>query len=317
MSRRYHKSRREPGLIEIAATSNWKVAAGMSLVCVVGALFVIPALFGSSRVLGALVPMLSAFAWLIACVFGAISLLRFMKEQSSAPVPAANMAARRTVPPRVEPAIRQKPESNNALNSNEWGQSAAASATEAKPTKWSREVVDRIEWKRFEDLCCEFYKVLGIRAETTALGADGGVDVRLFQDDTDPQRCTAVVQCKTWNQLVGVKEIRELRGVMAHEKLDKAFFMAPNGFTDDARAFAAANGITLLDSRLFLAMVERLPEASAQHLLTFATAGEWAIPTCPSCGDKMVARDGKRGRFWGCVRYPKCRATMPMRASAF
>src|SRR5690606_1855340 len=114
------------------------------------------------------------------------------------------------------------------------------------------------------------------------------------------------------NQLVGVKEIRELRGVMAHEKLDKAFFMAPNGFTDDARAFAAANGITLLDSRLFLAMVERLPEASAQHLLTFATAGEWAIPTCPSCGDKMVARDGKRGRFWGCVRYPKCRATMPM-----
>ncbi len=147
MSRRYRKSRRDPGLIEIATTSDWKVSAAMSLVCVVGAAFVIPALFGSSRVLGALVPMLSAFAWLFACVFGAISLFRFMKEQAAGSVPSS----------------------------------------EEKPTKWSREVIDRIEWKRFEDLCCEFYRVLGIRAETTALGADGGVDVRLFQDDTDPQ----------------------------------------------------------------------------------------------------------------------------------
>lgn len=30
MSRRYRRSRREPGLIEIVATSDWKVAAGMS-----------------------------------------------------------------------------------------------------------------------------------------------------------------------------------------------------------------------------------------------------------------------------------------------
>ena len=51
----------------------------------------------------------------------------------------------------------------------------------------------------------------GLRAETTWLGADGGVDIRLFQADADPRRCTAVVQCKGLNQAVGVKPVRELR----------------------------------------------------------------------------------------------------------
>jgi len=145
--------------------------------------------------------------------------------------------------------------------------------------------------------------------------ADGGVDIRLFQDDTAPERCTAVVQCKAWNQAVGVKPMRELRGVMAHERVDKAFFMAPNGFTDEARAFAAENRITLLDGKLFLAMLERLPEPLRQQLLDFATEGDWTTPTCPSCGVKMAARDSKRGRFWGCTHFPRCRATLQMRSA--
>lgn len=134
--------------------------------------------------------------------------------------------------------------------------------------------------------------------------ADGGVDIRLFQDDTAPERCTAVVQCKAWSQAVGVKPVRELRGVMA-----------PNGFTDEARAFAAENRITLLDGKFFLAMLERLPEPLRQQLLDFATEGDWTTPTCPSCGVKIAARDSKRGRFWGCTHFPRCRARLQMRSA--
>lgn len=154
----------------------------------------------------------------------------------------------------------------------------------------------------------------GIRAETTRLGADGGIDIHLFQDDADPTRATSIVQCKAWSKQVGVKEVRELRGVMAHEKVEKAFFMAPNGYTDDARAFATENRITLLDGKLFLAMLQRLPEDASKRLLEFATAGDWTTPTCPSCGGKMVARDSKRGAFWGCAAYPRCHAKLGMRA---
>jgi hypothetical protein len=30
---------------------------------------------------------------------------------------------------------------------------------------------------------------------------------------------------------------------------------------------------------------------------------------CPSCGSLMRLIDGKFGKFWGCTKYPNCRAT--------
>ena len=315
MSRRYRKSRRDPGLIEIATTSDWKVSAAMAAVCFLAATVIIPALFGSSRVLGGLVLVFAPLALLMAVVFGGISLIRFLRQRpqdSPAPPRSPTNRPAQAATRATEVSLS---EVDKALLGKSFAVPTSAAAPEARPTAWSRELIDRIEWKRFEDLCCEFYRIKGIRAETTRLGADGGVDIRLFQDEADPQRCTAVVQCKAWNQAVGVKPVRELRGVMAHERVEKAFFMAPNGFTDEARAFATENRITLLDGKLFLAMLERLPEALRQQLLDFATTGDWTTPTCPSCGVKMAARDSKRGRFWGCVKFPKCRATLQMRAS--
>ena len=35
------------------------------------------------------------------------------------------------------------------------------------------------------------------------------------------------------------------------------------------------------------------------------------IPTCPKCGTHMAERSGKRGKFWGCSRFPKCEGTKP------
>jgi len=30
---------------------------------------------------------------------------------------------------------------------------------------------------------------------------------------------------------------------------------------------------------------------------------------CPECKSKMVVRNGRYGKFWGCTGYPKCRHT--------
>ena len=296
--KRYRKNQ---GLIEMAATSDWTYGAFLAGACVVGAVSFIPALFASSPMLQGLSGIFTLLAWFMAFLFGSISLVRFFRQSAStmhvatATTQGALRGAdpvRRETPPSVSRDVVERPES------------------------WSLDVIDRIEWKRFEDLCCEFYREKGIRAETTPLGADGGVDIRLFQDETDPTRATVVVQCKALSKQVGVATVRELRGVMAHEKVEKAFFMAPNGFTDDARAFATANRITLLDGKLFLAMLQRLPEESSKRLLSFATEGDWTVPTCPACGVKMAYRDSRRGPFWACSTYPRCKTTMPMRASA-
>jgi restriction system protein len=192
---------------------------------------------------------------------------------------------------------------------------ADARRAEQKPAAWSLALIQRIEWKRFEDLCAAFYREKGIRCTTTSLGPDGGIDIRLMQDEADGQATTAIVQCKAWGErLVGVKPVRELLGVMTHEKIAKAFFMTSGGFTEEARTVAEANRITLLDGKLFLAMIERLPEASQQRLLTFATEGDYATPSCPGCGVKMLAREGAKGRFWGCPAYPKCKHILQIRA---
>ena len=85
MSRRYRKSRRDPGLIEIATTSDWKVSAAMAAVCFLAATVIIPALFGGSRVLSGLVLVFVPLASLMAVVFGGISLIRFFAQRPQAP----------------------------------------------------------------------------------------------------------------------------------------------------------------------------------------------------------------------------------------
>lgn len=183
-----------------------------------------------------------------------------------------------------------------------------------RPASWSMELLQQIEWKLFEDISAAYYKEKGIRAELTKLGADGGIDIKLFQDDSG--KPTSLVQCKAWNtKLVGVKPIREFLGVMSHEKIPKGFFMASGSYSPDAMEIAKANGITLVDGKMFLAMIQRLPADAQQRLLDLATAGEYTTPSCPSCGVKMRRRSGKRGDFWGCLNFPRCRQMLHVKAS--
>ncbi len=315
MARRRY--RRNEGLFEIAARSDWRVAAGLAATCALGAGALIPGLAAQNPLLGPVAAVFAPLGWLFAFAFACIAAVRFAKQRTAAPAlaPDSRVATRprRSSPGR--PTARGHDVDTSPSDSGPAQSPAAGPAGPERPDHWSLDVLEQIDWKRFEDLCCEFYRVKGIRAETTPLGADGGIDVRLFQDSTEPDQVTAIVQCKALSKQVGVKLVRELRGVMAHEKVQKAFFMAPSGFTEDARAFATENRITLLDGKLFLAMLQRLPEEAGRRLLEFATEGDWTTPSCPSCGTKMAAREGQRGPFWGCSTFPRCRGKLQMRTS--
>ncbi len=184
----------------------------------------------------------------------------------------------------------------------------------SRPTSWSLKLLQEIEWKRFEDLSTAYYLEKGILAKTTSLGADGGIDIKLYQDGAES--ATSLVQCKAWNnRQVGVKEIREFLGVLTHEKVAKGFYMTSGGFTDDAKETAKANKIILISGEMFLEMIMRLPQISQKKLLQLAIAGDYKTPSCSACGVKMVKRSGKKGEFWGCKNYPKCRQTMHLKAS--
>lgn len=314
MTRRQFSKSRRPATA--ASTPNWQAPALLALASwLLGTKF-IPGLFAQNPFLKILTSLIVPAAWLLTVLFAVAAVVAFIQSRaardSTMPLwqPVEPSAPAPQAPAATRDAVREIFGSENEWA--RWGRSGT-SPQPTRPDAWSLAVLDQVEWKRFEDLCCEFYREKGIRAATTRLGADGGIDIRLYQDPAQPSLVTSIVQCKAWNQLVGVKPVRELRGVMAHEKVEKAFFMAPNGFTEEAKVFAAGNRIILLDGKLILAMFQRLPPEAAQRLLEFATRGDWTTPTCPGCGAKMTARQGKRGRFWGCRFYPKCRGLLQMR----
>lgn len=312
--------RKDEGLLTAALQAPWHVSAVFALTIFVGVFIWLPrsgaiGLYGAGLYAG-----IRPFALVALFLFSAIALYKWLQQLGAKqpgytyrlePGTGHGRADLRLVTSQRE---RIEPTSEAAAGLSPGNAPSADEADTARPTEWSLDVLRDMEWKGFEDLCLGFYRAKSLRAESTPLGPDGGVDVRLYQDDANPQRCTAIVQCKAWGErAVGVKLIRELRGVMASEGVDKGFFMASSRYTEEARAFAEANRITLLDGRQMLAMLQRLPTEVSRKLLAAATTGDWTPPSCPSCGTKMVAREGAKGGYWGCATFPKCKQTLGMR----
>lgn len=322
MARR-RKSKESP--IKVLFKAPWWVSIVFAVLLLIFFKAVLPSVAASNLILKPMAIALSGdVAWLFAAILFFIGLMSFAREKFS---------ASKSSPSRQQPSARtplrvitgkQKPNTSGLsqseqANSDEdriWSEwKAPSAATRAKPAEWTIELLRDLEWKRFEDVCQKFYALKGIRSETTSLGADGGVDIRLYQDDSG--KPTSIVQCKAWGRYVGVKPIRELLGVMAHEKIEKAFFMTSSHFTDEAKAFAKTNRITLIDGAMLVAMIKRLSDAQRQALLAFATEGDFTTPTCSSCGIKMRRVPGKGGKpdFWGCQNYPRCRQMIGVRAA--
>lgn len=91
-----------------------------------------------------------------------------------------------------------------------------------------------LSWREFEKLCYLFYKAKGYKPRETTEGADGGVDLiiynRYHQQDV-------AIQVKHWidsDDRVSVKEIRELDSAKKNHKCILAEFISSTGYTRDA-----------------------------------------------------------------------------------
>ncbi|SBT04764.1 Restriction endonuclease [Candidatus Propionivibrio aalborgensis] len=312
-----YRSKKSESGVEVLMSLPWQVSVILGAVVFVGFKWVLPSIWATNLVLSSMATGLSSMAWLpggLLLLIGAFAFVgqrmkrskvlatnnRVSQSEWRPPAWASKETGKRgpLSEPRPDSDIRIEPSTN----------------AKAKPTEWSLELIREIEWKRFEDLCQKFYEAKGIRCETTPLGPDGGIDIRIYQDESG--NATSIVQCKAWGaRYVGVQPVRELLGVMTHEKIEKAFFMTSGRFSDDAKDVAEGNQITLIDGQMLLMMLKRLPSAGQNELLTFATEGDYTTPTCPGCGNKMRSVSGKAGRpnFWGCPDYPKCRQRLGMR----
>ena len=177
---------------------------------------------------------------------------------------------------------------------------------------WNRTLLNELEWKRFEEVVSEYYRLLGYRSEVTRMGADGGVDVVLYQQGAE--KPSIIIQCKSWSKNVGVKAIRELYGVMAADGVGYGIFATTSDYTNEAKEWINGKSMQLLTGNNLVTMFNNLAEEQRKIHLTNALMGEYSTPTCPSCDQKMVNRTASKGKsagssFWGCRNYPRCKQT--------
>ncbi len=185
-----------------------------------------------------------------------------------------------------------------------------------------------MSWKEFELLVGEAYRRLGYRIEETGQGgADGGIDLALRKDGA-----IVLVQCKQWrNQRIGVAVVREMYGLMVHHGAAAVKIVCAGSYSGEAEAFARGKPIELVDGQALLRLVESVrvdsspithtqptapvpfPEKRAEP----AIADDASAPACPKCEATMLRRTNRSTgqAFWGCPKFPGCRATIAIAAS--
>lgn len=178
---------------------------------------------------------------------------------------------------------------------------------------WSLDLLMSLEWKRYEEICKELLQIEikgRFEVNVTQIGADGGIDLTV----TDSKgKLLAIGQCKAWSKIVGVSLIRELYGIMASEKVEQGYFFTTSSFSHDAIEFAKGKKIKLVNGAQQIKMILSLGKQEQVRLIKVATAGDYKTPTCPRCDKKMIRRNGNKGEFWGCLNYPRCKATLNVR----
>ena len=184
---------------------------------------------------------------------------------------------------------------------------ALFASARANPTP----AITSMSWRDFERLVGEAFRRQGfVVSGFGRQGPDGGVDLGLTKDGR-----RFLVQCKHWRKRqVGVTVVRELNGVVSAQAVDGGFVVTGGEFTQEARHFANACGLKLIDGP---ALEELLAGIPSRHLAAdsgVAVVAE-STPTCPQCGTAMIQRTAKKGqfegqRFWGCQRYPKCKGIL-------
>lgn len=166
------------------------------------------------------------------------------------------------------------------------------------------DLIDGMSGSVFEELLMEHFKKLGYKVNMTAKTADYGADLILEKADE-----RIVVQAKRWKQNVGVSAIQQVVGAINHYQANRGMVISNSYFTPNAERLARSNHIELWDRNK---LVDFLSKARGRQLSEEVTGrSQTEEQICQRCGSKLILRNGRRGRFWGCGNFPQCRFTKP------
>jgi len=185
-----------------------------------------------------------------------------------------------------------------------------------KPTQWSLQLLQDMDWKHFQELCAHYYESLGYITKPVPAGENKDVDIYLYKEN-NPNKIFGVIKCKKWRKLVGINLVKALFTLQSDKKIPLAIFFSTSGFSKTAISFCEKKHLKLISGEALLDQIRKLPLDIQQQLLTAAVRGDYTTPSCVKCHAKMVLHSNKNQnkQLWRCQHYEKCKTTMYLNAA--
>lgn len=174
------------------------------------------------------------------------------------------------------------------------------------------DIVDEMSGEAFEEFLLAHFMTQGYKGYITPRTDDYGADLVIEKDGRK-----IVVQAKRWKKVVGIEAVQQVVSAIKHYDAHKGMVITNSSFTENAYELASSNGIELWDRKILIEFMKKYKDKEIaqniaqkdadSHVTDKAAAAKEEV--CPWCGRLLVLRDGKKGEFWGCTGFPRCRYT--------
>lgn len=164
--------------------------------------------------------------------------------------------------------------------------------------------IDKMDGIQFEHYLSAIFKSQGYNVKVTKATGDYGADLVLTKESEK-----IVVQAKRYSKNVGISAIQEITASKSYYNATRAWVVSNSFFTKSAIELAQSNGVELLDRK---ALINLVLKVNPSGVPTAREVRESVTPKeihCPRCDSKMVLRNGRNGKFYGCSKFPKCKGT--------
>jgi hypothetical protein len=202
--------------------------------------------------------------------------------------------------------------------------------------------------KRFEDAMAAMFQRFGYKVEQTPYTNDYGRDAIMFRDGL---KFLLECKCYAEDVFSGREDLQKFHSAIVTDKAVAGFFVTTGRATKGAIEFAdrvsiqVISGDSLLQSYFksvggattpptYTSICQECGETvkhslgsgslarcshghsvfqtiSFEDVIALKPPRDATIPKCPKCSSPMRLVKGKRGKFWGCSRYPTCHSTLP------
>ncbi|RPF55272.1 restriction endonuclease [Aquisalibacillus elongatus] len=163
--------------------------------------------------------------------------------------------------------------------------------------------IDKMSGVQFEYFLKLLFKHQGYKVSETNTTGDYGADLILTKEQQK-----IIVQAKRYKSRVGIKAVQETVSAIPYYNGTEGWVVTNNEFTDAAINLAKTNNVRLIERKELMEMILRLNEEQPDQLVN-QTQQEDLKEKCKRCGSELVLRNSKRGQFYGCSNFPKCRYT--------